>query len=143
MVAALLRGLRSSCPLFARSTSRFRREGCVGTPLAHCCCVEEDKTITGDACVEALLRAGFRIRSNGNGIAILVRGTNVVMVPDLEGIEPALMHAILRSAGLTREELDAHLQHHPKRSGFFPRVVLGPPAATTEQPQNDKDHRNV
>ena len=83
----------------------------------------DDKPITGDACVEALLRAGFRIRTNGHGIATLVRGKNVVMVPDLEVLEPALLRAIVRSSGLTREELDVHLAHYPKRSGFFPRVT--------------------
>ncbi|MDB4943656.1 MAG: hypothetical protein JWP97_3190 [Labilithrix sp.] len=83
----------------------------------------EEDIITGDACVEALLRAGFRIRSRANGLAILIRSGKVVMVPDLGALEPAMLSAILRSCGLTLDELKGHLAHHPKRSGFFPRPV--------------------
>lgn len=75
--------------------------------------------LTGDACVEALIRAGFRIRNGGNGIAILMRGPSMVMIPDVEVVEEPLLQAILRSAGMTKAELDAQLKHKPTRSGFF------------------------
>lgn len=74
-----------------------------GTALATHGRVGDEGNISGDALVEALLRAGFRIRSRTNGIAILVRNGNVVMVPDLDVVEPAMLRAIVRSSGLTRD----------------------------------------
>jgi hypothetical protein len=88
-----------------------------GTAFARVSSVE--RRLTGDACVEALLRAGFRIRSRGTGIAILVRGASLVMIPNVTTIEKEMLQAILRSAGITRTELDLHLAHVPTRSGFF------------------------
>ncbi len=91
-----------------------------------------ERKITGDACVEALLRAGFRIRSRTTGIAILVRGTSLVVVPDVEVIELDLLDSVLRSAGVTWAELESHLAHAPSRSGFFTKpVVKGGPAEST------------
>jgi hypothetical protein len=97
-----------------RAIVRNRARGTAFAPL-----YPVERKLTGDACVEALLRAGFRIRSRGNGIAILVRGASVVMVPDVDHIKADLLSSILRSSGVSREELEGHLAHHPKRSGFF------------------------
>jgi hypothetical protein len=88
-----------------------------------------ERRLTGDAVVEALLRAGFRIRSRGNGIAILVHGSSMVMIPDVDVVEGDLLASILRSAGVTREALERHLNHIPTRSGFFAKSPAGPPAA--------------
>ena len=97
-----------------------------------------ERKITGDACVEALLRAGFRIRSRTTGIAILVRGTSLVMIPDVEAIELDLLDSVLRSAGVTWAELESHLSHlaHvPSRSGFFTKPVVkdGPAESTVKR----------
>ncbi len=78
-----------------------------------------ERRLSGDACVEALIRAGFRIRSRGQSIAILARGSCIVMVPDVEVIDEEMLRAILRSAGVLPGELELHLAHHPTRSGFF------------------------
>lgn len=75
--------------------------------------------------MEALLRAGFRIRNRGNGLAILVRNGKLVMIPDVGVIEGDLLRAILRSAGVSRTELEAHLAHGVTRSGFFTKA-FGP-----------------
>ena len=94
-----------------------------------------ERKITGDACVEALLRAGFRIRSRTTGIAILVRGTSLVMIPDVEVIELDLLDSVLRSAGVTWAELESHLAHVPSRSGFFTKPVGkdGPAESTVKR----------
>jgi hypothetical protein len=81
--------------------------------------------LTGDACVEALLRAGFRIRSRNAGLAILVRGASMVVIPDVGTIEADMLAAILRSAGLSWAELERHLAHVPSRSGFFAKAPAG------------------
>lgn len=92
--------------------------------------------------MEALIRAGFRIRNRGNGIAMLARGSSIVMVPDVGVIEDGLLEAILRSAGITMLELEAHLAHVPTRSGFFTkhRVPVdqdrATPRAKTTPPPN-------
>ena len=105
---------------FENSTERCEPRR--GTALAAAGFVE--KRITGDACVEALLRAGFRIRSRTSGLAILVRGASVVMIPDVEVIETDLLDSVLRSAGITWAELEPHLAHVPSRSGLFAKPVL-------------------
>gem|GEM_PF-2692663 len=81
----------------------------------------EQRLLTGDACVSALLRAGFKIKHRGTGLVLLSRGTAVVMVPDVGVLEPFMLRAILRSAGITEAELEAHLAHVPTRSGIFTR----------------------
>lgn len=70
------------------------------------------------------MRAGFRIRSRTSGLAILVRGASMVMIPDVEVIETDLLESVLRSAGISWAELERHLAHGPSRSGFFAKQVL-------------------
>jgi hypothetical protein len=80
---------------------------------------DDDKPVTGDACVSALIRAGFQVRHRGNGLALLARAGSIVMVPDVGVLEPHMLGAILRSANITKTELDVHLANVPSRSGFF------------------------
>lgn len=75
--------------------------------------------VTGEACVLALLRAGFQLKHRGNGLALLKKDGRIVMVPDVELLEPDMLRAILRSANLDPQELAHHLRHSPTRSGFF------------------------
>ncbi len=110
------------------SAEEFGVQRC-GTPLAAVALVQ--RRITGDACVEALLRAGFHIRSRSSGLAILVRKGSLVMIPDVEVIETDLLASVLRSAGLSWSELEIHLAHVPSRSGFFARPALGAAADST------------
>lgn len=80
---------------------------------------DSERSVTGDACVSALIRAGFKVRHRGNGLALLARAGNIVMVPDVGVLEPYMLRAILRSAGVSQTELDLHLANVPSRSGFF------------------------
>ncbi len=80
--------------------------------------------LTGDACVSALIRMGFRVRHRADGLVLLARSGSIVMVPDVGVIEPFMLKAILRSAGITQTELDAHLAHVPLRSGFFTKAAV-------------------
>lgn len=66
-------------------------------------------TIDGDACVNALIATGFRVSHRGQGLTLLRRGARVVLVPDVDELAPSMLDAILRSAGLSEEELAAHL----------------------------------
>lgn len=75
------------------------------------------------------MRAGFRIRNRTSGLAILVRGASMVMIPDVEVIETDLLESVLRSAGISWAELELHLAHVPLRSGFFAKSVMGADAA--------------
>lgn len=85
--------------------------------------LEDDKPVTGDACVSALIRAGFKVRHRGNGLALLARSGSIVMVPDVGVIEPHMLDAILRSANISRMELESHLANVPSRSGFFMKAM--------------------
>lgn len=80
---------------------------------------DSERSVTGDACVSALIRAGFKVRHRGNGLVLLARSGNIVMVPDVGVLEPYMLRAILRSAGVSQTELDLHLASVPSRSGFF------------------------
>jgi len=85
--------------------------------------LDDDKPVTGDACVSALIRAGFRVRHRGNGLALLARAGSIVMVPDVGVLEPHMLRAILRSANISKTELDVHLANVPSRSGFFMKAT--------------------
>jgi hypothetical protein len=78
--------------------------------------------VSGEACVAALLRAGFRLKHRGSGLALLARNGKIVMVPDVEVIDRDMLKAILRSADIDEEELARHLLNAPTKSGFFSRV---------------------
>lgn len=79
------------------------------------------RTIDGEACVAALLKAGFHVHHRAHGLALLKRGVKVVLVPSVEIVTPQMFEAIARSAGLTREELEKNLPRPPRISGTFAR----------------------
>ena len=82
------------------------------------------RTIDAEACVTALLRAGFHVHHRAHGLALLKRAGKVVLVPNVEIVTSQMFDAIARSAGLSREELEAHLPRAPKASGMFARPQL-------------------
>jgi hypothetical protein len=82
------------------------------------------RTIDAEACVTALLRAGFHVHHRANGLALLKRAGKVVLVPNVEIVTPQMFEAIARSAGLSHEELEGHLPRAPKASGMFTRPHL-------------------
>lgn len=83
---------------------------------------DSERSVTGDACVSALIRAGFKVRHRGSGLVLLARSGNIVMVPDVGVLESYMLRAILRSAGVSQTELDLHLANVPSRSGFFSKT---------------------
>jgi hypothetical protein len=82
------------------------------------------RTIDAEACVTALLRAGFHVHHRANGLALLKREAKMVLVPAVEVVTPQMFDAIARSAGLSREELEGHLPRAPRTSGMFARPQL-------------------
>jgi hypothetical protein len=68
------------------------------------------RTVDGEACVLALLDAGFHVHHRGHGIALLRRGAKVVLVPSVDSVTPQMFDAIARSAGLSQDELWEHLR---------------------------------
>lgn len=84
--------------------------------------------------MSALIRAGFRVRHRGSGLVLLARSGNIVMVPDVGVLEPHMLGAILRSAGVSQTELDLHLANVPSRSGFFVNTAAD---ATTMSPATE------
>lgn len=82
------------------------------------------RTIDGEACVTALLRAGFQVHHRAHGLALLKRGAKIVLVPAVDFVTSQMFESIARSAGLTRDELEAHLPRAPKSSGTFVRPHL-------------------
>ena len=91
------------------------------------------RTIDGEACVTALLKAGFHVHHRAHGLALLKRAGKIVLVPSVESVTPQMFEAIARSAGLSAEELSNHLPRAPRNSGTFTRpqldVELAPPSS--------------
>jgi hypothetical protein len=82
------------------------------------------RTIDGEACVTALLRAGFHVHHRAHGLALLKCGSKIVLVPSVDSVTPQMFEAIARSAGLSHEELEEKLPRSPKHSGTFTRPHL-------------------
>ena len=59
--------------------------------------------VSGVECVDALLLAGFAIRSRSDSATILERHMRVVVVPDVAMLTPEDLEALLRDAGLAYE----------------------------------------
>jgi len=81
--------------------------------------------IDGEACVAALLRAGFYIKHRGHGLTLLRQGPRVVLVPHVGVIATEMLESIARSAGLTSDELERQLPRPRTKSGTFTRAELG------------------
>jgi predicted RNA binding protein YcfA (HicA-like mRNA interferase family) len=72
--------------------------------------------LSGADFVQRLEHLGFTVGRSGYGMTLLKRAEKRVMVPDVETIEPEMMEAILRSAGLSEAEFFGR-----SRSGIYPR----------------------
>lgn len=72
--------------------------------------------LSGADVVQRLEHLGFTLARAAYGMTLLKRVDRRVMVPDVETIEPEMMEAILRSAGLTEAEFFGR-----SRSGVYPR----------------------
>jgi hypothetical protein len=56
--------------------------------------------VSGSECVEALLAAGFSVRSRSDDLACLVSGMRSVSVPTVAMLTPDELVAVLRQAGV-------------------------------------------
>ena len=90
-----------------------------GTALASICNVAATQTLSAVACVERLRALGFEIGSStGIGMTLLRRGERRVIVPHVT-IEPAMLEAILRSAGVS----EAEFRRATTRSGVYSKAT--------------------
>ncbi len=60
--------------------------------------------VSGFECVDALLLAGFAIRSRSDSATILERDLRVVVVPDVAMLTPEDLEALLRDAGIAYDD---------------------------------------
>ena len=61
--------------------------------------------VSGFECVDALILAGFAIRSRSDSATTLERDLRVVVVPDVAMLTPEDLAALLRDAGIAYDEL--------------------------------------
>ena len=78
-------------------------------------------TVTAAACVTRLVELGFRIGRTGLGMTLLTKEERRVIVPHVT-IEPPMLLAILRSAGVSEGEFFAS----PGRSGVYTKTTPPP-----------------
>jgi hypothetical protein len=92
------------------------------------------RTIDGESCVTALLRAGFHVHHRAHGLALLKREAKIVLVPSVDIVTPQMFDSIARSAGLSGKELEDHLPRPARTSGTLGRspidvADLSPPSS--------------
>lgn len=78
-------------------------------------------TPSGQECIRALIALGFRVKSTATGCTYLKRDDKIVIVPQLDELTPGMFFAILRSAGVSVEEIKSFL---PTRSGTYSRFTF-------------------
>lgn len=61
--------------------------------------------VSGAECVDALVVAGFTVRSRSDSATVLGQGVRVVVVPDVAMLTPDDLYALLRDAGIAYERL--------------------------------------
>ena len=105
------RGGRFSAPPLLRHASR-KLEGVA------------DPTMTAADCVARLTQLGFRVGQTGVGMTLLRKDDRRVIVPHVT-IEPPMLRAILRSAGIS----EAEFSRVPGRSGVYTKTTPPPHAA--------------
>lgn len=71
------------------------------------------------ACVERLRELGFEIGTTGVGMTLLRKGERRVIVPHVT-LEPPMLAAILRSAGVS----EAEFFRTQKRSGVYAKTPI-------------------
>lgn len=86
-----------------------------GTHLAKL--VIDMHALSAFACVERLRELGFTIGTTGVGMTLLRKGERRVIVPHVT-LEPPMLVAILRSAGVTETEFFRSV----KRSGVYAKT---------------------
>jgi hypothetical protein len=59
-----------------------------------------DRIYSGADCVDALRRAGFRLRHDGDGVTVLERGYRAVVIPALPALSRGALISLLSAAGI-------------------------------------------
>jgi predicted RNA binding protein YcfA (HicA-like mRNA interferase family) len=72
--------------------------------------------MSGADCVRALEASGFKVRARSGGITTLVRVGRMVVVPEVSELTADLLHAILRSAGISMTDLYGALAQQNARA---------------------------
>jgi hypothetical protein len=111
---------------------RGERSGAIPAGMRFATTAVVRRMVDGEACVAALLEAGFHVHHRANGLALLKRSGKVVLVPAVDFVTPQMFDSIARSAGLTTEELERHLPRAPRASGTFTRTQLDSLGAGSE-----------
>lgn len=83
--------------------------------------------LSGADFVQRLEHLGFTVARAAYGMTLLRRAERRVMIPDVETIEPEMMNAIFRSAGITESEFFGRT-----RSGVYPRQTTNAGRTTGE-----------
>ena len=77
--------------------------------------------------MKRLEELGFTILHRASGLWMMKREHHRVMVPDIESLEVDMLHAILRSAGVSEEEFVR------RRSGFYAKTPRAAPASVKKR----------
>jgi predicted RNA binding protein YcfA (HicA-like mRNA interferase family) len=89
-------------------------------------------SLTAAACVTRLIALGFRVGTTGTSMTLLRKAERRVIVPHVV-IEPLMLNAILRSAGISHAEFVGR----PARSGVYTKTT--PPAEIGARKTGDRD----
>ena len=108
---------RAHSGLFPRNRTLSSEAQLIGATLAR-----ERSVVTPGLsamrCVDRLRELGFTAHRRGAGMCLLKKGDRCVIIPDVS-IEPEMLRAILRSAGVSEEEFFRTVQ----RSGVYARTA--------------------
>lgn len=85
--------------------------------------------VSGAECVDALVVAGFALRSRNDDRTTLAKDMCEVTVPDVAMLTPCELLALLRQAGLAYSDFLDCLSEAPTD----PDLKLGPPAAASRR----------
>ena len=69
--------------------------------------------VSGAECVDALVLAGFTVRSRSDSATVLERGMRVVVVPDVAMLTPGDLHALLQDSGIAYDRFLDFLSETP------------------------------
>jgi len=109
----------------------------VGTPLANVTFVTYS-SLTAANCVKRLMELGFTVSTTGTGMTMLRKNERRVLVPHV-GIGPEMLHAILRSAGIT----DAEFFRNVARSGVYAKTKPAEDLARRRHDDDAQAHRRL
>ena len=75
--------------------------------------MDQNISISGADCVDALCCEGFRVAARRAGSTTVMRGLHVIVVPDVVVMPPAVVDAILEEADISSRRFFALLADEP------------------------------